>query len=367
MTTYYCGPGGNNANSGLTWNLRKLTLNGCEDIPVAAGDTVYVGPGTYRELLTVDVSGSGGSPITYIGDYQGTNTDGVGGVVRITGSDNDQTATRASCITGTSRNYRTFQGFLCDTATTNGIFNTSGTNWIIDKCIFQSLVVGARIAGASQSTCTIQNCFFYPISSNGVLIEHSSTVDNAAHVVQNCTIVGSTFNIRIDRVGGVTVKNCTILTGTSGIRVVAALSVGQTETVNNCTLMGCNGTALQATAVGEITEDYNSLFGNATARSNVTAGANSLAYPALFDPRWFFQLTHAGAGPNSATQVVTPFDLASFSALLNVAGTSPTTTDMRGTAVQGSQREWGALEYDSTLSVKARQAALVNSGGMVVT
>ena len=62
MTTRYVGPGGSDANSGLTWALRKLTLNGVEDTPVVAGDTIYVGPGTYRETLTVDVSGTAGIP-----------------------------------------------------------------------------------------------------------------------------------------------------------------------------------------------------------------------------------------------------------------------------------------------------------------
>lgn len=37
MTTYYVGPGGDNAHAGTSWALRKLTLNGAEDIPVAAG------------------------------------------------------------------------------------------------------------------------------------------------------------------------------------------------------------------------------------------------------------------------------------------------------------------------------------------
>ena len=69
MATYYVGKGGNDASDGTTWAKRKLTLNGAEDIPVKAGDTVYVGPGIYREALECDVSGSAGSPITYIRDY----------------------------------------------------------------------------------------------------------------------------------------------------------------------------------------------------------------------------------------------------------------------------------------------------------
>ncbi len=46
MTTYFVGIGGSDAANGLTWANRKLTLNGAEDVPVVAADTVYVGPGT---------------------------------------------------------------------------------------------------------------------------------------------------------------------------------------------------------------------------------------------------------------------------------------------------------------------------------
>jgi len=48
MTVRYVGIGGADAASGLSWALRKLTLNGVENTPVAAGDTVYIGPGTCR-------------------------------------------------------------------------------------------------------------------------------------------------------------------------------------------------------------------------------------------------------------------------------------------------------------------------------
>ena len=46
MTIRYVGIGGNDSNDGLSWANRKLTLNGVEDTPVEAGDTVYVGAGT---------------------------------------------------------------------------------------------------------------------------------------------------------------------------------------------------------------------------------------------------------------------------------------------------------------------------------
>lgn len=46
MTDYFVGPGGNNSNAGTSWALRKLTIGGAEAIGLAAGDTVYVAPGT---------------------------------------------------------------------------------------------------------------------------------------------------------------------------------------------------------------------------------------------------------------------------------------------------------------------------------
>ena len=358
MTTRYVGIGGSDANNGLTWTTRKLTLNGVEDTPVVAGDMVYVGPGTYRELLTVDVSGAAGNPITYIGDYLGTSTDGVGGVVRITGSNNDQTATRTNCITATSKNYRTFTGFKMDITSQHIVNLATCQNWTIKKCHLDYAPAGnftVNCTGATQLDITIDSCYIR-VSKNAaaILFSHSSTVDNSGHVVSNCIIFGgrvsSTDGLRIARVGGVTVRNCLIDNCDGGVNVVTALSVGQVATVNNCIIQWCT-IGVKATTTAEFVENYNDFYANGADRSNVTTGANSLTHPPLFDVRWFFQMVYAGAGPNHAKQLISPFDLGSFSAILNVAGTSPTTTDMRGTAVQGAQREWGALEYDSTLKI----------------
>lgn len=371
MTIRYVGAGGNDSNDGLSWANRKLTLNGAEDSPVAAGDIVYVGAGVYREMLTVDVSGSAGNPIEYIGDYDGSHTDGVGGVVRITGSDNDQTSARANCVTASSKIYRTFTGFQFDLTTSHLISSTDGTNWVINKCSFNHVANANcfRILGSAQASWTIRNCLFYQSGGStpdAVLFTHTSTVNNTGHIVENCLFVCGGRAVDSIRVGGVTVRNCVCIgQKTAAIAVATALAVGQVMTVNNCIVTNC-ATGLSATTTAEFSEDYNSLSGNTTDRSNVTAGANSNTYPPLFDPRWFFQLVSAGAGPNHATQMVTPFDLASFSQLINLAGTSPSSTDMRGTAIQNTQREWGALEYDSTLSVKARQASSIDGGGMVV-
>jgi hypothetical protein len=521
-STYYVGPGGNNGNAGTSWALRKLTLNGAEDIPVVAGDIVYVGAGTYRELLTVDVSGgnlyttgtvsvtngsavvtgsgttwstnvyangifqvgvlasgtdgvttavtatshtftsaagnfqaghvgyairidtigaylitgftnattitvakpdnssflmTAGTGLTYnvgpespyeilsvdsdtqitlksawsapsftglayntwrdikfIGDYTGANTDGVGGVVRVTGSDNDLTATRNNCVTATSRSYRTFEGLHFDmTAQAVFVTATAVTGFIVRKCYAYcgaTASIGAFVFSGTPSLCTVERSLVIASrAGSGVQFSNGSTLGNIAGLVQNCLIYGygnsSTFGVRIDRVGGVTVRNNFDGYNDTLVSISAALATGQTTHVYN-NLFESSRNGLSATAAGEITEDYNNFWNCASARANTLTGANSTAKPTFFDNRWFFQSVYAGAYPD-AEQVLTPYDLASYSQLLNVAGKNPPLTDLRGTAVQGAQREWGALEYDSTLSIKARQAASVDGGGMVVS
>ena len=135
MSIYFVGIGGNDGNDGLTWANRFLTVNAAEDEPVVADDTVIVGHGVYREELTLDVNGASGQPITYIGDVSGELTDGVGGIVRITGSDDDQSSTRGRCINAAAKTYRTFRGFVFDMVTVSLLQASGGCNgWIIEDC-----------------------------------------------------------------------------------------------------------------------------------------------------------------------------------------------------------------------------------------
>ncbi len=163
MTDRFVGPGGSDGNSGLTWALRKLTLNGVEDTPVVAGDTIYVGPGVYRETLATDVSGSSGNPITYIGDVSGRNTDGIGGLVRITGlnADTDANPTRLRCIDNLDRSYRTFVGFYLES-----IIDSGGS----DKGAIRMVGFG----GAAKTNITIRDCIFGTSNNDGEIMQRSS-------------------------------------------------------------------------------------------------------------------------------------------------------------------------------------------------
>ena len=342
MTVRYVRKSGNDGNSGLDKTDAKLTFNGMEDTPVVAGDTIHVGAGTYRELLTCDVSGSAGNPITYMGDYTGEYT-GDAGVVRITGSDDDITTIRGNAIYGLSKDYRTFQGFAGDT-TSSVIFRFDDC----DNLILDRLHVGGERYPVYMSnpgtSIEIRNSYFsaYKLLA-AITLTHGATLDDRNMTIENCILTGyGGFNTT--RCGGVLIRNTDIIGVYRGIEVAMALTVGQEIVVNNCVLSGNGARGMVATVLGEIIEDYNSFYGFSTDRENVAVGANSNTYPPLFDSRWFFEQAI------NNRKLVTPFDLSEHSQLINVAGTSPTTTDLRGMSVQGAQREWGALEYYAALS-----------------
>ena len=361
MATYYVRKTGNDGNAGTSAGAAKLTLNGAEDIPLVAGDVVVVGSGVYRESLTVDVSGSAGNPITYIGDYTGALTGDAKGVVRITGSADDIALTRASCITGSSKNYRTFRGFRMDLTSSHPVSLTTCDHWIIEQCHITRATGGTNgcIDGNHLNTNHIfRNCFF-DTTGSGVTFG-TSAADNSGNLIESCVILcnayGVSYGVFMWGVGGTTVRNCTIIGATIGGIRGLGMNVGQTITVNNNIVYGC-ATAFASDSTARFTEDYNTISACGTARSNVTAGGNSVTRPPLWDTRWFFEAVNGG-------RLITPFDLASYSTLVELnSGTGAPSTDLRGTAVQGTYREWGASEYDSTLKIAAG-GGLLRSPGM---
>lgn len=341
MTARFVGPGGSDANNGTTWATRKLTLNGAEDTPVVAGDIVYVAPGVYRESLTCDVAGTVGSEIVYIADIDGSHTDGVGGVVRVTGSDDDLSATRGSCFSVGARNYRTFRGFTCDTAS-GGIFTCSGagTNVIIEDCIIRhGTSQGIFISGAGQASFTIRRCIIEYCAGFGIQFTHTATVSNAGHVVENCIILNAnTRGIYDERIGGITVRNCWLSGNTAGAQVAIALAGGQTLTVNNCIITNCS-TGVVATVAGELVEDYNTFWANGSNRSNVNTGTNSVTYPPLLEPPLLLAGFKYPQPPAMA--------LSQWSQVRAKAGTGEASDDRLGMArpATSSKKSWGPAQF----------------------
>jgi hypothetical protein len=346
MTTRYVGPGGSDGSDGLSWANRKLTLTGVEDTPVAANDTVYVGPGVYRETLTVDVSGSSGNPITYIGDVTGENTDGVGGIVRVTGSNDDQTATRTYCVTGTSKDYRTFRGFAFDMATVYQIYAvTSCDGWIIEDCYFGGVIDDAdnavRLDCTASDLFTVRRCVVTPPAYGVRLFSASELSVDSSSVIENCVFLGGAGanGIGIESTGapvGFKIKNCLILSCSYGVHLATATT--GTFDVNNCAFDN-NQQALRAQATGDIVEDYNAVPGsNQTPRSNVATGSNSNAYPILSEMP---QLLDGSQFPWNM------FAPSKWSQIARIAGTGESTDDLYGVTrpTTSAKKSWGAVQY----------------------
>ncbi len=340
MTDYYVGPGGSDANDGQSWANRKLTLGGAEALSLTGGDNVYVAPGVYRESLSVGNSGSVGNHISYIADLTGEKTDGVGGKVRITGSDNDQTQTRTTCVVATGYDYRTFRGFHMDGASTQQMDLTDCDTWVIEDCCFDlaGLLDNIMVDGSGQNAITIRRCLFLGgQSGNGsVSFEHTATLQGN-HIVENCVFIHTRGrNINIVRVGEITVKNCLFIG--DGIRVTTAIAGGDTVDVNNCIFFNA-GTALRGTTTGEIVEDYNCFYENGTDRNNVNTGANSVSYIPGFN------LCSLLSGIKLPQQPF--FALHEWSALAAIAGTGEATDDFYGLTrpTTSAKKSWGPIQF----------------------
>ena len=343
MTDRYVGIGGNDGNNGLSWANRKLTLTGAEDTPVAAGDTVYVGPGVYREVLGIDVSGTSGNPITYIADVTGENTDGVGGIVRQTGSDNDLTAVRNNIISANGKDYRTFRGFFYNLAKQPAMNVVNPDTWIVEDCYFAETIYSPafiKVTGTDQASFTIRRCIFRQAAYNDNCIEfsHSSTVDNTGHLIENCLFDGNMIHVYILRIGGITVNNCTFFAAIQALRYAIAPAGGQATTVNNC-IIAYGNVGMQATAVGEFVENFNAFFGNDVDRTNTATGADSNTSPPNIIP----SLLHDGVIMPAPEW---PGMLNEWSQIGRIAGTSEATDDLFGITrpATSSKKSWGAIQ-----------------------
>ena len=297
MTTYYVGKGGNDTNDGLSWANRFLTLNGAEDEPVAAGDTVYVGPGVYREQLDVDVNGGSSTYITYIGDVTGENTDGIGGPVVITGSNDDQTSTRSYCINGSAKIYRKFVGFTIRGYSNVGLYSINyAGNWIIEDCHFQAGDANDDNAIRIFSTLTnttkfeIRRCVF----EAQVYLDGGAGADSyfvSGSVVENCVFLPMwDSGLNIYGVGNINVYNNLFMGNQYGIYLEDTAANTNTITISGNLFHRCNAGIYQANTYMTYSLSYNNISQDTIAPyTNVTGGVTDEAWGIPWVSRYLLQ------------------------------------------------------------------------------
>ncbi len=307
-------------NPATPWKTigKALGTSGGAAGSVVAGDTVFVEPGVYRELIKLSAAGSSGSAITVVGDVDGSNfrTGGYStpatGEVQVTPyttNDRTQCGTTAT-INLNGKGYYTFQDLSVigsratmgavdgySTATNNitlkncyfsaptticvGAFATDGValNWTVDSCIFVGYNWGLQFSVPFSATAewnlatAVRNCIFHAVNSGGL----------------NIAKYGGAVNNRLGY--GFTVQGCTFFMNV-GVSVYTGQSSAMANTVaavKNCNFI--NYYAFQAGANNYIFEDYNiscsSYYQSGGINGGTTAGAHSQGWQAgsqQYDP-----------------------------------------------------------------------------------
>lgn len=289
------------------------------------------------------------NPIRAIGDVTGEIW-GVGGTVRITGSDNDQTATRANGISAGAQSYRVLRGFTFDLSTSHLISGVGGSYNTVEDCSFSHMANGSQgvnVSGAGQLGITVRRCSFLVSRGNGISFTHTVVVNNAGHLISNCRSIGIGYSVVSTRIGGISVKNSVVIAPTNAfISIFIAPTVGQTISVTNSVIQGI-GVGFSAIAVGQITPNYCALFGLTTSYVNTAAGANDLAYPALFAMPTFF----SGQAGVSGLRLPPPMlgELSPWSQVRAIAGFGEAPADIFGLKrpATSAKNSWGAVQYQN--------------------
>lgn len=271
--------------------------------PLAPGDTVYVGAGVYRELVTMQQSGTLGAPIKVVGDVTGQYTGDAAGVVQLTSwlDDTGAGGTLGSSATLTLAggvNWVTFSNIAVMSAANTNVFASAGAGIILADCTVISLANGTAVsmstpgaAGLVQNCgCQILRCTIYGASGVSVGITGTAnqlTTETDLNIVIKDSLIFAlsgnpifTNGIPSTRIqpGGVRIYNCTLVAASNTSPGVAVQNVSTAIPweVHGCVLIGNGNTALSAAnALGQIIESYNVLIGWSTLRSRVPVGPGS--------------------------------------------------------------------------------------------
>jgi hypothetical protein len=239
VTTYYVRKTGSDGASGTSAATAWLTIDKAANT-VAAGDTVYIGAGVYRELVTMDTGGGSGSQISYVADITGENT-GDAGMVIISGydADTDANPTRAACWDMDGKTFITLSGIgmLGSTCITDnqdaGARAYEGV--ILEDCVLIGYVQAILLdfnAGVTPSTtgliirrCSTSIINFWHDGNGSAHINLKSVIEN--NIIHAYLSTDTTYGIvtysfgGAFTVGGMTFSNNTVWGAQYGIAMGA--------------------------------------------------------------------------------------------------------------------------------------------------
>ncbi|MFH5804375.1 right-handed parallel beta-helix repeat-containing protein [Alienimonas sp. DA493] len=256
-----------------------------------AGDTIYVGAGTYDGYAPQYNDGTSTAPIRYVADTDGSHTGDAGTVTIRPGSTysgadgywlglgifgdhtivdgftferNNPSDTRTSYPAAaaycTGVRYQNCRFRNC----TGGFGALSGAGVAIVNCVFEGCVelgLGVRSATATavtgctftdntvgligeSSALTVTNCTFTRTGTTGTHVR----LDNSAATLTNCTLTGGAYGVYQSSGASATVRGCVV----AGIQTVGLWLGSQATEIDDCDISGsATGAYLPATGGAE--------------------------------------------------------------------------------------------------------------------
>lgn len=362
MATYYVRKSGSDSNAGTSAGAAWLTIGKALGAAgIAAGDTVYIGAGVYRETVTIAMTTSG-STTSVIGDITGAFTGDAGDVV-VTPVISDWATASGNTLVCTSKSNLSFSNIVFYVFQSNGLIGASGSltqGLSFTDCVF--VVVGNISPISFTATVdqaldwTFERSVVFQMGASGTFLSvtapTSSTADYDLNVVlKNCYISASvavalsTSGALAGKPWGVRISNVTgmnrLLTTNSGV------STTNPCTVTNSITLGTT-VSVSANASGQITEQDCIL---PMGRTNVTAGTRSTAVvlPLLFE---------VGQAHKAGRRTRTYMEPLNLSAMLGWGGTSVPATD-----INGLPRPCGTMVFGASGTATAGAAKTLTDSG----
>lgn len=310
---YYVRTSGNDANAGTSAAAAYLTVSRALSAAVA-GDTIYVGAGTYTGQLAPPRSGTLANPIRVYGDTDGSRT-GDAGTVTITHG-------TAPVISFNGRSYVQFVDLTISGASTTVDLATS-SNIRLERVTVRDCT-GTGAIRLQNSTLTFAGGFIRAGTGYGISVGTSSSATltgvtirdlggiatqaahaNAVLILDGCTLQSNSGAACSITAGGLTLINTIIRDSTTGVVVNGTSATAQiwhnvfyamggsgvslqsgTATVRN-NLFSSGRTAVQRTG-GTLTHSHNGYSSMVTNYSGTTAGAGDItASPGFIDTTEF--------------------------------------------------------------------------------